>query len=51
MMCLCVVLGNTCLTPSKVKFLEVGSPCMFLVGIYTFESQLVTESYRFYCSE
>ena len=24
---------------SKVKFLEVGSPCMFLLGIYTFESQ------------
>lgn len=51
MMCLCVVLGNTCLSPLKVKFLEVGAPCMFLLGIYAFESQLVTESYCFCCSE
>ena len=51
MMCLCEVLGNTCFTLSKVKFLEVGAPCMFLLGIYTFESQLLTESYCFCCSK
>ena len=50
-MCLCVVLGNTCFTRSKVKYMEVEAPCMFLLEIYTFESQLVTEFYCFCGSE
>ena len=41
MMCLCVVLGSTCFIPSKVKYREVGAPCMFLLGINAFESLII----------